>query len=190
MESFAVMRKTPLRPGTKPLQRRKPLTAKQRSFLKHKAKERVRQLWTEKAGVAKLQPLKTLRERAWSAFSKYVRLRDSVSFPNREDGPNVRCITCRNYWHWKDMHAGHFVHAGRANPVTYDERNVNAQCPACNTFLHGKLDVYATRLIERYGMGVTDELRAMKAQSKPLNRTQLHEIALKYEAKVEEMLNG
>lgn len=177
------MKRTPLRPGTKPLQRRKPLTAKQRSFLKHKAKERVRQLWTEKVGVAKLQPLKTLKERAWSAFSKYVRMRDAVM--------SLRgCVTCGTYRDWQEMHAGHFVHAGRANPVTYDERNVNAQCPACNTFLHGKLDVYATRLIERYGMGVTDELRAMKAQSKPLNRTQLREIALKYEAKVEEMLNG
>lgn len=182
------MRKTPLRPGTKPLQRRKPLTAKQRSFLKHKAKERVRQLWTEKVGVAKLQPLKTLRERAWSAFSKYVRLRDHPPAWSWH-GASV-CITCDAVLNWREIHAGHFVHAGRANPVSYDERNINAQCPACNTFRHGMLDVYSERLTAKHGAGVTDELRAMKAQGKPLNRTQLHEIALKYEAKVEEMLNG
>lgn len=183
------MRKTPLRPGTKPLQRRKPLTAKQRSFLKHKAKERVRQLWTERAGVAKLQPLKTLKERAWSAFSKYVRLRDCYGwYPDQI--PAAQCLTCAAIRDWRQMHAGHFVHAGRANPVTYDERNINAQCPACNTFRHGMLDVYSERLTAKHGAGVTDELRAMKAQSKPLNRAQLHEIALKYEAKVEEMLNG
>jgi len=184
------VKRTPLRPGTKPLRRRKPLTAKQRSFLKHKAKERVRQLWTEKVGKPKLQPIKTLTDRAWSAFSKYVRLRDCFEFSSMLGGMACECVTCGTKRVWTEMHAGHFVHAGRRNPVSYDTRNINAQCPACNTFKHGQLDVYGERLTMFYGPGVTDELRAMKAQSKPLSRTELHEIALKYEAKVEEMLNG
>lgn len=184
-----MMRRTPLRPGTKPLQRRKPLTGKQRALLRHKNDERVRAHWAElaaaKAGKKpKLQPIKTLTDRAWAAFSKYVRLRDSgmtgMCF----------CVTCPKTDHWKDMQAGHFVHAGHRNAATYDERNINAQCPACNKFLHGNLGVYAAVLIAKHGQGIVDELRALKAQSKPLSRTELHEIAVKYEKLVGEMLHG
>ena len=189
-EAETQVKRTPLRPGTKPLVRRKPLTGKQRAFLRHKNDERVRAHWEEHAALKagkkpKLQPIKAITDRAWAAFSKYVRLRDCYGSPT-----TACCFTCTKQADWREMHAGHFVHAGRRNPVSYDERNINAQCPACNTFLHGNLAMYAVRLIAKHGAGVDNELRAMKAQSKALSRTALHEIATKYEKLVQEMLRG
>jgi hypothetical protein len=161
---------------------KKPMTAKQRAYLKHKRRERTRQQWNETVhGLlgteAPLQPIKACTDRAWAAFSKFIRLRD-----------NGRCYTCSKQMDWKKMHAGHFIHAGRRNPASYDERNVHCQCPTCNTYLHGNLAVYAKYMAQWFGLDVIDDLRVMKATGDRLSRTELTQIAQKYEALVDEML--
>jgi hypothetical protein len=60
------------------------------------------------------------------------------------------------------MHAGHYVHARKTNPVSYREENINCQCPGCNTFAHGRLDRYAVYLEKKYGYGILQELVAQK----------------------------
>jgi hypothetical protein len=163
-----MMRRTPLRPGTKPLRARP-------------AKKKVKKL-----ARPRVQPIKTVTRRAWDAFSKYVRLRDA-----RYES-YASCVTCENLHDWKDMQAGHLVHASKRSPVSYDERNVHAQCPQCN--LYGmKLDkaIVYTRVVQRrYGANVPDELLSMKLSGKFLTRAELEKKARYYESKVEEMLNG
>lgn len=45
------------------------------------------------------------------------------------------------------MHLGHYKH-GR---LDFDPQFTQLQCPQCNVFGHGKLDVYGEKLVETYG---------------------------------------
>lgn len=97
--------------------------------------------------------IRILAVRAWKLMSRYVRLRDMKK----------GCITCgKSYVEICDAQAGHFKHAAKTNPVSYDFRNINAQCISCNSFGNGKLDVYAERLVEMYGPEVLTELTQLK----------------------------
>ena len=68
------------------------------------------------------------------------------------------CITCGARGDWKDMNAGHFVHR---DSLDFDLRNINCQCVHCNKFLHGNLNVYAERLMEKYGPDIIGELNRL-----------------------------
>jgi hypothetical protein len=69
----------------------------------------------------KKKSIKTLKKKAWKAFSEYIRRKYSGS------GGLVKCVTCNKIDHWKSMHAGHYVD-GRNNTVLFDERLVWPQC--------------------------------------------------------------
>jgi hypothetical protein len=92
---------------------------------------------------------------AWPMMSRYVRMR----------GEGKGCITCGKVLPWQQMQAGHFRHAGKNNPVSYDPRNINPQCPSCNGMGDGKLDIYATKLVSMYGPTVLEELNTKKHMS-------------------------
>lgn len=79
----------------------------------------------------------TLYKKAWDAFSLYVRTKE-----------NYTCFTCGKRGDKYDMQAGHFKH----NVLDFDEMNVHCQCTQCNHFLSGRLDVYAEKLIQKYGI--------------------------------------
>lgn len=134
--------------------------------------------------------LNELGKAAWRLMSKYVRLRDKQI-----------CFTCGQ---WVDpeardtkgrksnkYHAGHYKHAGKKNPVTYDERNINGQCFSCNHYKSGDPVTYAIKLEEKYGFGVLQELETLKKQDtgqcaqerKEWMRAKIREI----EGKLEEM---
>lgn len=83
----------------------------------------------------------------------------------------VACCTCGKSIHWKELHAGHYLHGGRGgkgNAVSYDHRNINPQCPGCNYFgARGEAALnYSQFMFRKYGSGILDELKAIKAQSK------------------------
>lgn len=99
----------------------------------------------KKKGRPKLPSLKNLKKKAWNNFSKWIRLRDT-----NETG-FCKCCTCGTVKHWKEMHAGHFVKSGHS-AVKFDEHNVHAQCPSCNTFKGGMQDEYSRFIIETYGI--------------------------------------
>lgn len=97
----------------------------------------------------KRKKLTTLAKETWTLMSKYVRLRDGN-----------KCFTCGKVT--EKPQAGHFKHAPRSNPVSYDERNVNTQCISCNSFGNGKLDIYAEKLVDLHGSGILEELSRVK----------------------------
>lgn len=80
------------------------------------------------------------KNRAWDVFSLWIRNRDK------------RCVTCGAT---TGLQAGHFWH----NVLDFDEININAQCARCNHFLSGNLAVYATYLIDRYGIKKFNDLK-------------------------------
>jgi hypothetical protein len=97
----------------------------------------------------KQKKLTTIAKETWTLMSKYVRQRDGN-----------RCFTCGRVT--ANPQAGHFKHAPRTNPVSFDERNINCQCVSCNSFGNGKLDIYAEKLVDLYGSEVLSELTFIK----------------------------
>jgi hypothetical protein len=117
----------------------------------------------------------TSANKLWDLFSKLVRQGAA------DENGMVRCVTCGVVKHWKEMQAGHFVHARKTNHVSYDKRNVNPQCPRCNKWLHGNLARYTVFLVERYGAGIVDELHNKKRDSKGLRRFEFEELAQQFQ---------
>ena len=106
--------------------------------------------------------MQVISRQAWKLMSRYVRLSGDLN-------GEWRCVTCgKPYSDIRDISAGHFKHDGtknKSNPVSYDGRNVWPQCTSCNTFGNGKLDIYAEKLVERYGPDILSELSRIKHSS-------------------------
>lgn len=99
----------------------------------------------------KKSPLQRAKDKAWSAFSKYIRLRDADI-----DGV-CRCVTCGQEKPWKKIQAGHFI-PGRTNRVLFDEKCVHAQCFVCNVRLGGNMIRYWLWMEKTYGRPWIDAL--------------------------------
>ena len=74
-------------------------------------------------------------------FSKYIRLRDA------DQEGYCRCATCGEKTHWTKIQAGHFI-SRKHYATRWDERNVHAQCVACNVFKYGEQYKYSLYLGE------------------------------------------
>ena len=87
----------------------------------------------------------------WKWFSLFIRLRDSNQYGI------CKCITCGEENPFRMMDAGHFI--TRNNKSTkYDEKNVHAQCRACNCFKKGDQYKHGKMIDEIYGEGTADSL--------------------------------
>jgi hypothetical protein len=104
----------------------------------------------------KLPALKTLKNKAWVLMSEKVR-----NYSSDYKG-HCSCVTCGTTKHYKEMHAGHFIHASKGSLVSYDARNIHPQCPKCNTYQGGNLIEYTLFIQDKYGNHVIDELKALK----------------------------
>lgn len=118
--------------------------------------------------------LKKLREKAWKAFSIYIRRK----YADRNG--NCKCVTCDTVKHWKEMQAGHFID-GRTNSILFDERGVFPQCYRCNCMLSGNKVEYFRFMQNYYGDEVIDELRALRLQAKKYSVSELEEIINHYQ---------
>ena len=67
-----------------------------------------------------MKKISELKKEAWKWFSRYVRVKDAIN-------GYVVCVTSGKKIKWKESQAGHFIHASKGSPVTYDERNVHPQ---------------------------------------------------------------
>lgn len=123
-----------------------------------------------KAKKPKTKPVKRskAKERAWKAFSDYIRLRDCVKTTGtREYGI---CITCsergdQSWKPYKELQAGHAV-GGRGNAVLFHEQLVNGQCGYCNRKppmgLGGDYGNYAIALIKRFGLEQVEQWQKLR----------------------------
>ena len=111
---------------------------------------------------------KLTKKGVWKKFSIYIRTRDA------DWRGYCTCISCGVFKHWKEMQAGHFIH--NTNACYFDERNVNAQCPFCNTFKHGNLHYYKRNLELKIGEEAVKELMDTKWKPHPFTQKELKEV--------------
>ena len=130
---------------------------------------------------------KTIKDRAWRVFSKFIRLRDALKTTGTLT--HVKCITCGKLLSVSFCDAGHFV-SRRYNATLFDERNVNTQCRYCNRFLDGNLLEYRRQLIKIYREGIDTELEDKATEIYKLGINDLTNIAECYRMKVRELLEG
>jgi hypothetical protein len=118
----------------------------------------------------KLKSIRSLEKKAWRLYSIHRRCTEG-GFSGY-----VTCYTCGKSMFWKEAHLGHFKH----HKIDFHPDNTRIQCPGCNTYRDGKLDVYAIRLVEEIGLERVKALEVLAARFKGYSRIELNNIILEY----------
>ena len=124
--------------------------------------------------------LRSLKKKAWTLFSQYVRRKDA------DEGGTVSCYTCEKLLHWKEAHAGHGI-PGRHNAVLFDLDIVKPQCPRDNIFLGGRYEVFTTKLIKENGMDWWEKKLAGAREVVKLTRADLESLIEQMKANLAEL---
>lgn len=117
--------------------------------------------------------------KAVKAAHAYIRARDRS------------CISCGKYLEGK-YDAGHFFNSNDYPALRYDERNIHAQCPRCNSakMKGGNLLEYRIGLVNRYGEAFVQQLEQMsRCASKRWTIPELKQIEQYYKDKLKELKN-
>lgn len=124
-----------------------------------------------------------LRERAQSAFNKFIRTRDALD----------SCISCDYKWgqnnYQRQAHASHYMSISKSRQLRFNESNVHKSCQQCNTHLSGNLVEYRIRLINKIGLEKVEELEKIANSSTPYKHTleDYKNIEKKYKQKLKEL---
>jgi len=129
----------------------------------------------------------TEKTKAWSLFSKYIRLRDALATigNNRQ----CKCITCediRNIYGMGCMQAGHFI-PGRNNAVLFNEEQVHGQCYVCNKIKSGNWVEYERVMVKRHGRAEVERMKADAEKTVKMTAQDMVDIQEKYKKKIEEL---
>lgn len=125
------------------------------------------------------------KDKAWNAFSIYIRTRDCLRFTGDKD--EGMCITCKRSYPFKKLQAGHFID-GRGNSVLFDERQVYSQCYGCNVGRGGAYVEYFVWMEKEWGREMIDEFRAMKKDITQYKTFHFVELEQKFKEKTRELL--
>lgn len=122
--------------------------------------------------MAKKNTLSRVKEKAWNAFSKYIRFKYSKN-------GIAECVTCKKKDYWKNLQAGHAVDS-RCNSLLFEEKCVHPQCYVCNIRKKGEYGLYATFIIDTYGRETLEYLRSLKHVTVKYSRQDYINIEEKY----------
>jgi len=130
----------------------------------------------------KIKPVsvKSLIKKFDRIFSEYIRLRDADS------NGYIRCISCGKLIHWKEADAGHYVNRKHMS-LRFDEKNVNAQCRACNRFDEGNMMGYNRGLIKKYGSDVIQYFEMKKGNISKMGVFEYQILIAEYQNKVKKL---
>ena len=104
------------------------------------------------------------KDKAWKAFSAYIRKRDCLRFTGKDD--EGMCVTCKRWYPRKSLQAGHFI-GGRTNAVLFNERIVYSQCYGCNVGRSGNYLEYYYFMVDE--LGSRDAVDELVAKLKQIN---------------------
>ncbi len=131
------------------------------------------------------------KDKAWAAFSLFIRTRDSIKTTGTLD--RCVCVTCPRSYPRTGVgciQAGHFI-PGRRNSVLFSETGVHGQCLGCNgnppMGKGGNSIEYFLFMEKTYGREVIDELIAQSKQTVQYKTHDFERFAEEYERKTEEL---
>jgi|TARA_R110002167_G_scaffold300179_1_gene504478 hypothetical protein len=101
-------------------------------------------------------------------FSLYIRIRDA------DDLGFVKCYTSGRYYHYKNIHAGHFM-SRKSHSTRWDEVNVQPQSAADNLFGQGQQYKFGKELDLQYGEGTAESLQQKAREIKKFSRVDYEE---------------
>lgn len=101
-------------------------------------------------------------------FSLFIRLRDA------DDLGFVKCYTSGRYYHYKSIHAGHFM-SRKCLSTRYCELNVQPQSIADNLFGQGEQYKFGLNLDAQYGEGTAESLQIKSRQIQKFSRVDYEE---------------
>lgn len=133
---------------------------------------------------------KAAKNRAWAAFSKYIRYRDAVRDKSLLDLEQAFCISCGKAYPIQGqgcLQAGHFI-GGRNNQVLFDERQVHSQCYNCNINLKGNWVPYRKKMLELYGQATVEEMENGHLDLKKYSLNDYQELEKLYITKLEQLV--
>ena len=113
-------------------------------------------------------------------FSLFIRLRNATS-----EGL-VQCITSGRTYHYKNIHAGHFI-SRRHLATRWCELNVSPQSAADNLFGQGEQYKFGLALDNKYGEGTAEELQYKSRQTIKMSRIDYEEKISYYKDIVEKL---
>ena len=123
--------------------------------------------------------LSTAKKRAWAAVSKYLRHSQAI------DG-YLECYTCETQKRPEEMQMGHGIQ-GRGNAILFECDHIRPQCPSCNIWQGGRLDVFIPKLLDEIGRSRYDELLDMKGKTRKFTVDELLEIEKEYKQKLKDL---
>lgn len=139
--------------------------------------------------MAKKTDRQKAKEKAWVAFSKYIRTRDCLRFTG--DPEEGMCVTCKRSYPFSKLQAGHFI-SGRGNAVLFDERLVYSQCLGCNgnppMGKGGNYVEYFVWMESEVGREKIDEFRALKSTTIQYKEYDFKRIEREYIEKTADLL--
>jgi hypothetical protein len=113
-------------------------------------------------------------------FSEYVRLKTV------DDRGYCQCITCGNFYHWKNIHCGHYI-SRSVKATRFNEINCNPQCVRCNSFRQGEHHIYRNRLVKMYGKDEVEKLEQIAQLGGSYDLFLLQEKITEYKEKVKQL---
>ena len=113
-------------------------------------------------------------------FSLYIRLRDAT------DEGLVQCFTSGRVYHYKKIHAGHFM-SRRHLATRWCETNVQPQSAADNLFGQGEQFKFGLNLDSKYGDGTAEELQYKSRTTLKISRIEYEEKISYYKSLVDKL---
>ena len=128
----------------------------------------------------KKKSVSSLKKKAWSLFSKYLRMKYADS-----DG-NCECYTCGEVKHWKELQAGHILD-GRYNSILFEWNCVKPQCYRCNCMLNGNKEEYIPKFMREYGEEEFARLKRLKHTTVSFSISDLEDKIDELKTKIKEL---
>jgi hypothetical protein len=113
-------------------------------------------------------------------FSLYIRLRDAT------DEGLVQCFTSGRVYHYKNIHAGHFMSRKHLS-TRWCDTNVQPQSVADNLFGQGEQYKFSVALDSKYGEGTAEELELLARTIMKVSRIDYEEKISYYKNLVEKL---
>jgi len=138
----------------------------------------------------KRTPHKLAKDKAWTAFSRYIRLRDAIRTTGSTE--SCACVTCgavKPTFGKGCIHAGHWL-GGRKGKNLFEEHACAGQCAGCNLWASGNQTKYEAFMVEHYGHEEMDRIVLQANTPYTYTIDELVEIEARYKAMADEIEKG